>query len=207
MLHACADLRLRSSPQSQAERHVFEYRHMRIKRIILEHHGDVTILGWHVIDDVAADEDLAGGDLFEPRNHTQRRALSAAGGSHKDDEFVVRNVKADIAHRLDLVEALHHVAQRYLSHRSPLGRAGGQACDVVGPAIGQDFVLRWIAGYMIRAPRQAARPSHAALFRVLVWVLHQSPRSHWQNNEPHRNWWPAGQRNPSSLAPRLRRIH
>src|SRR5438552_18775912 len=105
MLHPRADLRLRCSPQSQAERHVLEYGHVRIERVIVKKHRDVTILGRHVIDDVAADEDLALGDLLEPGNHAQRRAFSAAGWTHQDEELDIGYVEADGEHRSTIVEA------------------------------------------------------------------------------------------------------
>jgi hypothetical protein len=119
LLHPRANLGLRYSPQSQPERHVLEYRHMRIERVILEHHCNVAILGRHIIDDLAVDEDVAGSGLLEPGDHAQRGALSTTGRSHQDDEFIVGNGEADVAHRIDVVEALHNIAQRHVSHLSP----------------------------------------------------------------------------------------
>jgi hypothetical protein len=37
-----------------------------IQRVVLEHHGDVPLLGRHVVDDAAADGDLAAADLLQP---------------------------------------------------------------------------------------------------------------------------------------------
>ena len=33
--------------------------HMRIERVVLEHHGDVAVARPHVVDDLAADRDRA----------------------------------------------------------------------------------------------------------------------------------------------------
>ena len=65
-------------PQLQPERHVVEHAHVRIQRVVLEHHGDVAVARRHVVHHVAADPDLALGNLLEPRDHAQRRGLAAA---------------------------------------------------------------------------------------------------------------------------------
>src|ERR671914_36362 len=70
----------------QPERHVLEDRHVRVERVVLEHHRDVAVLRRHVVDEVAADEDLARGRLLEPGDHAQRRRLAAARGSDQHDE-------------------------------------------------------------------------------------------------------------------------
>ena len=62
---------------------------MRVERIVLEHHGDVAILGRQVVDHLAADADLAGRDVLETGQHSQQRRLAAAGRADKDDELAV----------------------------------------------------------------------------------------------------------------------
>jgi hypothetical protein len=89
---------------------------VRIKRIVLKHHGDVAILRRQVVDDLAADQHVTRGDFLEARDHAQRRALAAARRADQHDQFVVRNIEIDAAHRVDSVEALGHVAQAYLGH-------------------------------------------------------------------------------------------
>jgi hypothetical protein len=78
MVDALADLFLGEFAQFQPERHVLEHRHVRIERVILKHHRDVAILRRPVVDDFAADIDVAGGDFLEARDHAQRRRLAAA---------------------------------------------------------------------------------------------------------------------------------
>ena len=78
LVHPALDLVLWELPQLQAERHVVEHAHVRIERIVLEHHGDVAVTRRHIVHDVAADPDFAIGDLLEAGDHAQRRGLAAA---------------------------------------------------------------------------------------------------------------------------------
>jgi hypothetical protein len=64
LVDAALDLGLGEFPQLQAERHVVEHAHVRIQRVVLEHHRDVAVPRWHIIDHVAIDPDLAVGDLL-----------------------------------------------------------------------------------------------------------------------------------------------
>ncbi len=116
IVDAFLDLDLGELAQFEPERHVLEHAHMRIERVVLEHHRDVAILGRQVVDDLAADKDVAGGQFFEARDHAQRRRLAAARRPDQHDEFVVGNVEIDAAHRLDIVETLDHVTQRDFGH-------------------------------------------------------------------------------------------
>ncbi len=90
----------------EVEAHIFGHCHMRIKRIGLKHHGDVAFARRHLIDDVAADQDVTFGDFLEPRNHAQQRGLSAAGRSDERDEFAIgylqRNTMDDAKRAVDL---------------------------------------------------------------------------------------------------------
>ena len=89
---------------------------MRIKRVILEHHGDVAVFRRHVIDDVASDHDIAVRDILQPCDHPQRGRFSAAGGPDQHDKLMVGNVEIDAAHRLDIVVTLDNLTQRDVSH-------------------------------------------------------------------------------------------
>jgi hypothetical protein len=48
----------------QAVSHVVEDRHVRVERVILKHHRDVALARLDVVDDPAADRDLAFADFF-----------------------------------------------------------------------------------------------------------------------------------------------
>jgi len=89
---------------------------VRVERVVLKHHGHVAVLRRHVVDHLAVDRDLAGADLFQPRDHAQRRGLAAAGGPDQHHEFLVGDVEIDAAHRLGVVEALEEFAERDLRH-------------------------------------------------------------------------------------------
>jgi len=118
----------------QPERHVLVDVHVRVERVVLEHHGDVAVLGRHVVDHVAADRDVAAADLLEPGDHAQGRALAAARRPDQDDEFLVGDVEVDTANGQNFVVFLDDFTQRYLSH-CPLsfGRTGRQTRDCNSP--------------------------------------------------------------------------
>ena len=80
---------------------------MRIKRVVLKHHGDVPVLGRNIVDDIATDHDFAAGDVFKAGDHAQRRGFAAARRSDKNHEFVVGNIQIDTANSLDLIVALN----------------------------------------------------------------------------------------------------
>ncbi len=73
---------------------------MRIKRVVLENHCDISILGNDVVYQFSVDIQFARRDFFKPRDHTERGRLTAAGRSYEYDEFFIPNVKAEIEHRL-----------------------------------------------------------------------------------------------------------
>ena len=69
--------------EAEPEGHVLEDGHVRIERVVLERHGDVAILGREIVDDLAADHDLARGRLPEPGDHAQGGAFAAARRAHQ----------------------------------------------------------------------------------------------------------------------------
>jgi len=52
--------------------------HVRVQRIVLEHHRHVPFLRRLVVDLLAADPQDAAGDVLQPGDHPQRRGLAAA---------------------------------------------------------------------------------------------------------------------------------
>ena len=60
VVDAALDLDLRRLAQLEPEAEVLLDRHVRVERVVLEHHGDVSVAGGHVGDDAVADHDLAG---------------------------------------------------------------------------------------------------------------------------------------------------
>ena len=96
LTHPPVDLILGYLLQLQGEGHVPVYRHMGIQGVALEHHGDVPILGLHVVHQLVADPQFAGGDVLQTGDHTQGGGLAAAGGAYQHDEFLVGDLQAEL---------------------------------------------------------------------------------------------------------------
>ena len=116
-LHARLDLGLGHAAVAQAVGHVVVDAHMRVERVVLEHHRDVAVGRLDLVDDASADIDFAAGDGFEAGHHAQQRGLAAAGRPHQNAERAVADLEVDA---LDGFEAagigLADVAQRNVGH-------------------------------------------------------------------------------------------
>ena len=97
-LHAALDLVLRHLLDLQAEGDVLVHRQMRVERVALEDHRDVSVARRHVIDDPVADQEPAARDVLEPGDHPQRGRLAAARRADEDHELPVVD---DEIHRVD----------------------------------------------------------------------------------------------------------
>ena len=105
-------------PHLQAEGHVVVDAHMRVERVVLEHHRDVAIHRRQVVDDLVVDQDAAGGDRFQPGHHPQGRGLAAAGGADEDHELLVADIEVHVLDGVNLVELLVQAADDDLGHYS-----------------------------------------------------------------------------------------
>ncbi|EYD75220.1 hypothetical protein Rumeso_03202 [Rubellimicrobium mesophilum DSM 19309] len=72
--------------------------HLPIERVVLEHHGDVPVLGLELVDARLVYGDLAPSDDIEPREHPQKGGLAAAGGTDEDDELSVLEAGVHAVH-------------------------------------------------------------------------------------------------------------
>jgi len=63
--------------------------------VVLKNHGCIAVFGGHIVDNAVADSNRTGSDLFQSGNHPQNSGFPATGRSYQDNEFFVRNVKAD----------------------------------------------------------------------------------------------------------------
>src|SRR6202035_4390802 len=82
------------------------YRKVRIKRVLLEDVGNVS-LRWRLAGhDPAIDEDVAHIGPFEAGDHPQGCRFAGAGRPQQHDEFTVGDRERKIAHRFDVAEAL-----------------------------------------------------------------------------------------------------
>ena len=82
----------------EREGDVFIDGHVRIKRIVLEDHRDVAVLGRDVVHLLAVDEELAAADLLETGDHAQRGRLAAAARADEHDELLVGHVDIEVLH-------------------------------------------------------------------------------------------------------------
>ena len=73
-------------------------RHVRIERVVLEHHRDVAVARAHVVHDLAADLDRSVVGFLEASDGPQQRALAAAGRADQHGELPVGNDEIDAAH-------------------------------------------------------------------------------------------------------------
>ncbi len=75
LIHPPLNLRFIHLPKLQTKRHIVKHGHMRIQRIILEHHGNIAVLGRHIVHHPLTDLDRPLGDLLQTRQHPQQRRL------------------------------------------------------------------------------------------------------------------------------------
>ena len=80
------DLVLRSLCKLEREAHVLAHGHVRVERVVLEHHRDVAVLRLDVVDDLLVNGDRPPADLLEPGEHAQQRRLAAPRGADQDGE-------------------------------------------------------------------------------------------------------------------------
>ncbi len=101
-LDAPSDLRLRRPARAQAEGDVVEHRHVRVERVVLEHHRDVAPARVEVVDDARRRSDLPGADLLEAGDHPQRGRLAAARGPDEHHELARLDLEGEVADRRTL---------------------------------------------------------------------------------------------------------
>jgi len=71
--HLAVELLARNLALLERVAHVLAHGHVRVERVVLEHHGDVPVLRRDVVDAPAADQQVPLADLLEARDHPERR--------------------------------------------------------------------------------------------------------------------------------------
>ena len=105
-LHARLDLGLGPVLELEPERDVVVRGHVRVERVVLEHHRHPPLVGRDVGDVLVAEEDPAAVEAIEARDHAQRRALAAARRAEERDERAVGDLEREVVDGLDVaVEA------------------------------------------------------------------------------------------------------
>ena len=69
---------------------------MRIQRIVLENHCDISVFGGNVVHQLIADKEFAFGNLLKAGHHTKRGRFSAAGGAYQNDKFFILNYQVKV---------------------------------------------------------------------------------------------------------------
>ena len=100
----CAfDLGFRCLTKLQRERHVLKDRHVRIERVVLEDHRDVSVFRSDIVHPYIVDVEISIRDIFQTGDHTQCRRFAAAGRPDKHNEFIVCDLKVEIIDRSDFI--------------------------------------------------------------------------------------------------------
>ena len=115
-LHPRIDLGLRRPSQFERKGHVVVDAHMRIERVVLEHHGDIALRRRDAVDTPVADIDFARRDRLKPCDDPEQRGLAAAGRADKDDKLVIGDLKVEIGDHGQISVALDEVADRDGGH-------------------------------------------------------------------------------------------
>ncbi|NCL74794.1 hypothetical protein AIIKEEIJ_02240 [Rhodococcus sp. YH1] len=97
--HPRRPFRLADAGVAQRETHVLRHRHVRIQRVVLEHHRHVACLGRQPRHVGSADVDAAVVDCLEPGEHPQARGFPAARRTDQDQKLPVRDVEVEPVHR------------------------------------------------------------------------------------------------------------
>ena len=93
---------------------------MGVERVALEHHGNVTVLGVEVIDDLTVDGNLATADVLQTCQHAKQGGLAAARGTDQHDEFAIMNIKTDAVNDLGLAKRLLDLVKCDECHGTPI---------------------------------------------------------------------------------------
>src|SRR5262249_14720528 len=103
LAYPAVDVLLVEFPDLQAVGHVGVDAHVWVERVVLEHHGDVAVLGLELIDHALANRHLPAGDALQPRHHPEQGGLAAARRTDDDDEFAIGDLHVDAMDDRDLV--------------------------------------------------------------------------------------------------------
>ena len=96
-VHTAADLVLRELCELQRKRNVVANAHVRVERVVLEHHRDVAALWREIVYDAIADPHDAVSDVLEAGDHPQRGGLAATRRADQDHELAVRDLEIGLA--------------------------------------------------------------------------------------------------------------
>ena len=96
LFNSALDFLLGNLAELKTEGHVAENGHVRIKSVVLEHHGDVAVLRSNVVYETVAYVELAFGDFFQTGDHTKGGGFTAAGGADQHQKFLIFDFEVKI---------------------------------------------------------------------------------------------------------------
>ena len=93
----------------QAERDVFEHRHVAEQRVVLEHESDMALAGAVGERVLAVERNLAGIGPVQPGDDPQQRGLARARRPEQRQQLAVGDLEIDVVERGKRAELLHDV--------------------------------------------------------------------------------------------------
>jgi len=104
--YSALNLGLSHADIAQAKGHIVVHGHVRVERVMLEHHGDIARTGGETDDGLAVDLDITVGYGFETGDHAQQGGFPASRRAEKDDELAVMDRKREVRDNFDRTEIL-----------------------------------------------------------------------------------------------------
>ena len=90
---------------------------MGVQGVVLEDHGDVPVLGRHIVHQSVTYVEFAGRWTFQPGDHAQGGGLSAAGRPHQHHELLVADFQIKLGNRRNvLVKDFADIFKSYACH-------------------------------------------------------------------------------------------
>ncbi len=102
--------------QAQSQRQVLAYGHVRVERVVLEHHRDVALAWWKIRDVALADANSPCRRRLEAGEDAEYGRLARARTADKHEQLPVRDLEMEILDDGDVTEALRDVLERETGH-------------------------------------------------------------------------------------------
>src|SRR5205823_6868193 len=81
-----------------------------IERVALKHHRDSALARSEIVDQAAADQDVAGGRLLEAGDHPEQCGFPGTGRAEEDEKLALPGLQVDIHDSAD-VSTLENLRQ------------------------------------------------------------------------------------------------
>ncbi|MNF52681.1 hypothetical protein D3C84_340350 [compost metagenome] len=169
LFDAGVDFTLGQTVLLEAEGDVLGHRHVREQGIGLEHHVDRPLVGRHVGDVHAVEQDAPFGRPFEACEHAQQGGLARAGAAEQGEDLTLVDFQGHIVHGYGFVELLgdaidldQHLFRVRVAFKSLPVSAGG-VCHVKLPTGDSSRAEATGPNRLFASPRWAGSFSAAVL--------------------------------------------